>query len=117
MTVVRVALVALVSLAACRKPDPPVRRGPWADYCTLRARCEGGNARDINACQVSVAGTLAQADAFGCHALYDALLQCMRAGSTCVQGHLRADCAGRLAAANACLAAGARDDDAGAPTR
>lgn len=116
MTVARVALLALVTLAACRKPDPPVRRGPWADYCEQRARCEGGNARDVNACQVSVEGTLAQADAFGCRALYDALLQCMRTGSTCAQGHLRADCAGRLAAANACLAAGARDD-AGAPPR
>lgn len=98
--------IALVAVG-CRAPEPPVRQGPYADYCTRRAACEGGNHRDINACQASVAGTVAQADAFGCRDVYSAMLQCLMRGARCTARRFQADCAAQLAAADACLAAGA----------
>lgn len=109
--VVRVgaALVALALVAAGCRESPPVRPGRFADYCTRRARCEGGNSRDINACQASFEGTLAQADAFGCRSVYDAMLQCLLRKARCGDGRLAADCSTELATANACLAAGARN--------
>ena len=100
------AWLAALTLAAlsCRDAEPPVRPGPYADYCARRARCEGGNHRDINACQASVAGTIAQAEAFGCRDVYAAMLQCLTRGARCAQQHYGANCAAQLAAANACIA-------------
>ncbi len=101
----RLALASLALVAsACGKAEPPVRPGPYADYCTRRAQCEGGNHRDINACQASVVGTIAQAEAFGCREVYSAMLQCMMRGARCAQRQYGANCASQLAAANACLA-------------
>lgn len=102
-----VALAVALAAPACRNAEPPVRPGPYADYCTRRAQCEGGNHRDINACQASVAGTIAQAEAFGCREVYTAMLQCLLRGARCAQRQYGANCAAQLAAANACIAAGA----------
>lgn len=99
-------LALALAASACRDAEPPVRAGPYADYCTRRAQCEGGNHRDINACQASVAGTIAQAEAFGCRDVYTAMLQCLMRGARCAQRHYGANCAAQLAAANACIAAG-----------
>lgn len=102
-----VALALTLATVGCRDAEPPVRPGAYADYCTQRARCEGGNHRDINACQASVTGTLAQAEAFGCRDVYAAMLQCLTRGARCVQRRYGANCAAQLAAANACIAASA----------
>lgn len=101
--------IALVGLLLASLPHCS---GTYADLCEKQRSCEGGNAKDVDACIAQARGAEEIAAAYDCLDAYHKQVDCLAAKAVCANGKLdESPCKAEEEAVTACekAASGKKD--------